>query len=180
MMHRAVAKYATIAGLIISPSLAAAQPTVATQPAEHQAAQQLRQAGVKACLGMSERLTRSVLLPNATYAAMSTWKPDAPDAHMASAIIGEKSNQRSVATISGVFVSPSPGGCDGAAMEVSPTTKACAPVQTDMQSHGWKLLANLASAAPTLVDASGTVRMILLSAPSSGCVVISLVTGYGK
>ena len=114
------------------------------------------------------------------YAAATTWNVKQPDQRISIAMIAQKFGKSAAAPlgISSVFSAPNAEGkCDGAGVQVIPTTLACSAVQTQILQKG-KQIADLAS-IPMLQDGNNA-RIMLLPSAGNGCVIVGFNNLYAE
>ena len=155
----------------------AAAPSAA---AEFQVVTQLKNAGVKTCLQTAQGLGGYTMGGVTEYAAATTWNVKQPDQRISIAMIAQKFGKSAAAPlgVSSVFSAPNADGkCDGAGVQVIPTTLACSAVQAQILQKG-KQIADLAT-IPMLQDANNA-RIMLLPSAGNGCVIVGFNNLYAE
>ena len=141
--------------------------------------EQLQKGGVKRCLQMAQAVGQATMMGSSQYAAASTWNNKQPDNRFSVSMIGQQfaPGQNSTTNgLAGVFSVPTAEGkCDAAAVQIIPTTEACATVQAQIMTKG-KELGNLAG-VPLLQNAANA-QVMLLPAANNSCVLVALSTVY--
>ena len=179
------AKAATAAETTLAPAPApatvpAAAQTAAVAAPEFQVVTQLKNAGIKTCLQTAQGLGGYTMGGVTEYAAATTWNVKQPDSRISIAMIAQKFGKSAAAPlgISSVFSAPNADGkCDGAGVQVIPTTLACSAVQTQILVKG-KQIADLAS-IPMLQDGNNA-RIMLLPSAGNGCVIVGFNNLYAE
>jgi hypothetical protein len=143
------------------------------------AVENAQKVGVKACLPLLAEETAANI--DNDHATTSTWSKEDPDHRIYSALSfltypNDTAPRALVATVAAPTARPP---CDGATLRIQPTKLACEQIATN--------LANQKSPAPELVGdvrlyppAANGLRIVLMPAASSGCVVISSGTFFGR
>ena len=162
-----------------APAKAAAADPAKAEP-EFQVLTQLRNAGVKTCLQTAQGLGAYTMNGVTEYAATSTWSPKQPDGHLVVSTIGQKFGNAAAApmAISSVFSAPNAAGkCDGAGVQVIPSSVSCQQIQAQILQKG-KALADLAG-IPMMQDQNNG-RVMLMPSAGNGCVIVGFNNLYSE
>ncbi len=131
---------------------------------------QARDAGAATCRETLGRMTSRVI--DAPHEAFSTWSAAEPDARgFQSMVVSRYESPVAPRAASVFFAAPTaPGRCDGVHVEIFPTGRPCADVETTLRREG-RILADLGG-HPVIEDPAGT-RHVLLNSAGGGCVIVA-------
>ena len=143
------------------------------------AVENAQKVGVKACLPLlAEEAAANIDIEHATT---STWSKDDPDHRIYSALSfltypNDTAPRALVATVAAPTARPP---CDGSTLRIQPSRLACEQIAAN--------LANQKSPAPEMVGdvrlyppAPNGLRLVLMPSATTGCVVISSGTFFGR
>lgn len=169
---------------IVVPTPAAPVPTqpnpdaaAEAKPAPATFSGRLGEAGVKTCLAQFDDLGGKTMDGVTAFVPASNWNATAPEAHMASVLIGQKygNSAKLPFGLTGIVGAPDGHGkCDGVSFQILPSPASCESLQQNILQKG-KLLGNLAG-LPFLQDVNSQVVLIPTAGP--GCVLVAIRTEY--
>ncbi|WP_413989479.1 hypothetical protein ACMDCR_26515 [Labrys okinawensis] len=137
--------------------------------------QQAQKLGMTQCLGMVDQISRGTL--NSQYDVQSGWNGQAPAQHaFQSVAVIQRPEVMPANGLAAIIATPTPGGCDGVAVQVFPLASDCSTAQKYMQSTG---------STPTpilntqiMIDRNGK-RVFLLPGVNKTCIAVSVDSSFG-
>ncbi len=157
------------------PSGAAPQPaapqSAARNTGEFQPVQHAQKAKITTC--MDAIVSASATVIDSTHTALSTWAPDAPDAHLFESILGLDYPNSGAPNAAAVIVAAptAPNKCEAVTVQILPTAQPCGAVQAALIKAGRTIgtLRNL-----PVVETTSGFRDVLLPSAGGGCVVVAV------